>query len=300
MEVCVVGHVTKDLIRIPGKPDREMAGGSAFYVSLAMKRFGFAVTVVTKVAATDTHLFETLEAHGVHVINGATPVTTTFENVYTDARLTARRQWVRSIALPFTPRDLQGVRSHAFHIGPLTSSEISIDMLRAIRAEAEWVTFDAQGMLRAVADGAVHLRTWSDVVFGLPLIDILKVDDAEATELVGPGEVEEKAHRLSALGAREVLITRADRGSVVRAGGVFHRIPAYKPRLHVDATGCGDTYAAGYFAARLSGERVEQAARFAAATASLKLERYGAFEGSSEDVRSRIRAAEALEARLET
>jgi sugar/nucleoside kinase (ribokinase family) len=291
MDVCVVGHVTKDLIRIPGKPDQKMAGGSAYYVSIALKSLGLSVEVITKVAKSDDALLDGLRARGIAVINGETNATTTFENAYNGEHLAKREQWVRDIAAPFSPRDLEHASAAEFHLGPLTANELSLETLRFIRARARRITFDGQGVLREVVDEAVRLGAWAELEHGLPLVDALKVDDVEAARMVNEKDPERAAQRLAELGAREVAITFADRGSLVRAGGKAARIPAFPPAAHVDATGCGDTYAAGYLAARYRGASPIDAARFAAAAASLKLERYGALEASSADVEARMIAS---------
>src|SRR5215831_13272949 len=120
-DVCVLGHVTKDLIRIPGRPDQQQAGGTAFYTAVALKSLGLDVAVVTKVAEEDeSRLLDGLKSRGIRVFNGKTPVTTVFENVYADPQLSSRSQSVSSIAASFTPEDVQGIDARAFHIGPLT------------------------------------------------------------------------------------------------------------------------------------------------------------------------------------
>jgi sugar/nucleoside kinase (ribokinase family) len=264
-----------------------MAGGSAFYVSVALKNLGLDVEVITKVAKKDESLLEALSARGIDVKNGDTETTTTFENAYSGEHLAQRQQWVRSIAAPFTPADLDRATAKTFHLGPLTAGEMSIDTLRHIRARARTIVFDAQGMLREVRDEAVRLAPWKDALLGLPLVDALKVDDVEAEQLTGEHLASRSGERLAAFGVREVLITFADRGSLVRVAGDEQRIPALPPRTHVDATGCGDTYAAGYLAARLYGRGVFDAARFAAAAASIKLEGYGPFEGTRSEAEER-------------
>ncbi len=286
-DVCVVGHVTKDLIRIPGKPDREMAGGSAFYVSVALNSLGLKVEVITKVRREDEPLLEGMRARGIRVINGETSATTTFENSYSGEHLATREQWVRDIAERFSPDDLRQVTAKNFHVGALTAAEIPLETLRAIRARAERITFDAQGMLREVVDQKVRLGAWKEMELGLPLADALKVDDVEAAGLVGETDTARAAEKLAALGVREVMITFADRGSLIRTAGKNTRIPALPPRSHVDATGCGDTFAAAYLAARSFALSPPEAGRFAAAAASLKLERYGAFDGSRAEVQER-------------
>jgi sugar/nucleoside kinase (ribokinase family) len=57
----------------------------------------------------------------------------------------------------------------------------------------------------------------------------------------------------------------------------------------VDATGCGDTYSAGYLYARARNMSYAESGRFAAAMCTLKLEHTGPFDHSIEDVYRIIR-----------
>ena len=64
----------------------------------------------------------------------------------------------------------------------------------------------------------------------------------------------------------------------------LYRIPAFPARRSVDATGCGDSYFAGYLFHRLRSDDIEAAGRFAAALAALELQRYGPFHGTEHDI----------------
>ena len=75
-----------------------------------------------------------------------------------------------------------------------------------------------------------------------------------------------------------VLITLGSYGSVIYDGSSFYEIPGYPPRQVVDATGCGDTYAAGYLYARAQGASCSEAGHLAAAMCTLKLEHTGPFD----------------------
>jgi adenosine kinase len=44
---------------------------------------------------------------------------------------------------------------------------------------------------------------------------------------------------------RALVVTQGGEGSLIFAGGEAHRIPAVKPELLLDPTGCGDAYRAG-------------------------------------------------------
>ena len=51
-DICVVGHITGDIITI-GHTTRAIPGGTAYYTSVALRRLGLKVAVVTKVAKGD-------------------------------------------------------------------------------------------------------------------------------------------------------------------------------------------------------------------------------------------------------
>ena len=90
---------------------------------------------------------------------------------------------------------------------------------------------------------------------------------------------------LAEWGVKEVCVTLGSEGSIILAEGKFYDIPAYEPKEIVDATGCGDTYSAGYLWCRAQGMGFEESGKFAAAMCTLKLEHSGPFDGSIDDVR---------------
>ena len=114
--------------------------------------------------------------------------------------------------------------------------------------------------------------------------DIVKADVAELKALTHCDSPEDGAKMLAGWGVKEVVITNGSQGSAVYSDGQFYAIPAYAPRNMVDATGCGDTYMAGYLYRRLKGDDIQQAGEFAAAMASLKMESAGAFLGTEDEV----------------
>jgi sugar/nucleoside kinase (ribokinase family) len=73
-------------------------------------------------------------------------------------------------------------------------------------------------------------------------------------------------------------------GSLIYAEGEFYQIPAYPPRDVVDATGCGDTYMAGYLYKKSQGATYYDAGCYAAAMCTLKLEASGPFSASEADI----------------
>ncbi|SDG85887.1 sugar kinase [Pelagibacterium luteolum] len=84
------------------------------------------------------------------------------------------------------------------------------------------------------------------------------------------------ARRYRDAGAREAIVKNgADPALVVTADGEW-RVSAQKVANVVDATGAGDSFNAGYLAARLAGQAPEAAAKAGHATASVVIGHHGA------------------------
>ncbi len=122
-------------------------------------------------------------------------------------------------------------------------------------------------------------RDWVDKKVALPRVSILKANKFEMEVLTGQKDAHEGARYLAGLGVPEVIITLGSEGSLIFTQDTFHRIPAFKPKAVVDATGCGDTYMAGYLSKRVKGAPVEESGEFGAAMATLKIGSFGPFSG---------------------
>jgi sugar/nucleoside kinase (ribokinase family) len=284
-DVCVIGHVTKDLIHTHEHVTRKMPGGTAYYTSMALKSLGLDVAVVTKVARADqTHLLKALKSAGIAVFCHESNQTTTFENIYLGESTDARTQRVTAIASPFSPHDIPQISATIFHVGPLTDRDISLELLKHLSQHKNLVSLDVQGFVRQVEGGEVVETDWQAKETGLGYLHILKSDDTEARILSGEHDMEKAATKIAAFGPREIIITCASRGSLIFADGSFFRIPPVPARTVVDPTGCGDTYMAGYMYQRLKSRDINTAGRFGASLATTKLERFGASGGNEADL----------------
>ena len=287
LDVCVIGHVTRDRIRAGPGAAKNATGGAASYTAIALRRLGLEVGVITKVAAGDRRaLLAGFEREGIHVACAKSRATTTFELSYPAADPESRQLRVAAVADPFDAGDLAGLEAKAVHVAPLMGQDVDAAFLECVSQKSELVSLGVQGLVRQERGAEVVACDWKQKRAGLACVDILMADLEEAQILSGAKDPAEAAARLVELGPREVVVTDASRGSLVRAEGRVFRIPALPPAKLVDATGCGDTYAAGYLRERLAGAGPEQAGRFGAAVAALKLARRGPFRGSEADVRA--------------
>lgn len=285
-DICCIGHITLDKIITP-RLETYMPGGTAFYVAHALANLDHSnFKLLTSVGPDEMKAVEDIRARGIEVDVIPSRKSVFFENKYGD-NPNDRTQRVLAKADPFTVDNLQNAEAKIFHLGTLLADDFSLDALKLLSTKGI-VSVDAQGYLREVRGEQVHAIDWTDKKEALKYIDILKANEKEMETLTGTSDPREAARILAEWGCKEVLLTLGDRGSLIYADGVFYDIPAYPTTEVVDATGCGDTYMAGYLYRRSRGADYVEAGKFAAAMCTLKLAHTGPFNGTEADVTSII------------
>lgn len=281
-DLCCVGHITLDKVVTP-KNTVHMPGGTSFYFSHAIKHFDdIDFTLVTAIAESEMAVADDLRSKGIDVKVLPSKHSVYFENIY-DENQDNRTQRVLAKADPFTVNQLEDTEAGIFHLGTLLADDFSLEVVKYL-SEKGLVSVDSQGYLREVREQNVYAIDWAGKEEALQYIHFLKANEHEMEVLTGYSDVISAAKQLYAWGVKEVLITLGSLGSVIYDGETFYKIPAYKPKEVVDATGCGDTYMTGYLYKRAKGAGIEEAGRFAAAMSTLKIEGLGPFKGSKEDV----------------
>ena len=280
-DICCIGHITLDKVVRPGSVI-EMPGGTAYYFSNALRHMDLRYLLVTAIAGKEIRFVEQLESRGIEVKAFASELTVCFENIYQE-QLDRRVQkvWQRSAA--FTIQQLADVHAAIFHLGPLLADDIPPGLIRELAVKGI-VSLDVQGYLREVRDSDVHAIDWPLKKEILPYIDILKANEEEMQVLTGESEIRRGAAVLAGWGVKEVIITKGSKGSLILFNGIFHEIPAYSKGPAIDATGCGDTYMAGYLYQRAKGALPQRAGEFGAAMAGLKVGTSGPFAGGKDEV----------------
>jgi len=132
-----------------------------------------------------------------------------------------------------------------------------------------------------------------EVLECLDYVDMITPNETEASLLSGI-EVTDFAsaklasQKITAMGARKVIITLGARGALIQDGAHFHQVPVF-PALSIDTTGAGDAFNGALAAATAMGQSTLQAAHYASAFASLAVEREGASNMPSlEQVQARL------------
>jgi sugar/nucleoside kinase (ribokinase family) len=286
-DVCVIGHVARDINTIRGVEHAPSPGGAAYYSTMVYCRLGMRAAVVTKVALQDEPLLGELKDAGVAVFNLPSGVTTTFRNVYPSSNPDVRVQRVDACAGPIAAAALPDVRARIWQIGPLTKSDVALAMIGRCAGLGGLVGMDVQGLTREVVEGQVRASGPAADMGDLRDLDVLKADEEEILTYTGAGSVEAAVAQVRAAGVREVLITYGSGGAVIYGAGAKIPIAAVPPRRMVDATGCGDTYLAAYLARRITSDDLCECGEFAAAAAAINIERFGAFGGSAAEIAER-------------
>ncbi len=287
-DICCIGHITKDKIVTPNRTVY-MAGGTSFYFAYAINQLPHDVSfsLVTAMDPTEKQPVEKMQQQGIDVTLNASRNTVFFENIYGENQ-NERKQRVLAKADPFTIDQLKDVEAKVFHLGTLLSDDFSADVVEYLSTKGH-VSIDVQGYLREVRDEKVYSVDWKDKLRVLKHTYYIKVNEIEMETITGIKDPHNAAKLLHSWGVTEVIITLGSEGSLIYVDDTFYEIPAYAPHEVVDATGCGDTYSAGYLYKRMQGASPTEAGKFAAAMCTIKLEHNGPFNRSIEDVEKIIK-----------
>ena len=287
-DICCIGHITKDKIVTPNRTVY-MAGGTSFYFSYAINQLPKDVTfsLVTAMDPTEKEPVEKMLKAGIDVSMNASRNTVFFENIYGENQ-NERKQRVLAKADPFTIQQLEHVDAKVFHLGSLLADDFPTEVVEYLSSKGR-VSIDVHGYLREVRDEKVYPIDWKEKLKVLKHTYYLKVNETEMETITGLKDAHEAAKLIHAWGVTEVIITLGSEGSLVYVDDKFYEIPAYPPHEVVDATGCGDTYSAGYLYKRLQGATPTEAGKFAAAMCTIKLEHNGPFNRSIDDVEKIIK-----------
>ena len=280
-DICCIGHITLDKV-VTATTEKYMAGGTSFYFSNAIRRMPVNYYLLTAVGDPEKHFADDLLTKGIPLRVLPTRHTLHFENIY-QANQDHRIQHVPQQADPFSISDLLKVDAKIYHLGPLLAGDIPEASIPLLAAKGN-VSLDVQGYLRKVNDQNVYAVDWTLKKEILPYVSILKANETEMERLTGETDIKKGAKLLADMGVSEVVITLGSKGSVIFNNGVFYTIPAYLPLAVIDATGCGDTYMAGYLAKRVKEAPIQEAGEFGAAMATLKIQSSGPFTGTADDV----------------
>jgi sugar/nucleoside kinase (ribokinase family) len=278
-DILMIGHFAKDRNVIDGQ-GQVSSGGGVYFGSLALRRLGVTVAVVTRLHPDDFARLEELRQAGVQVFASPAPETSGIANYYDSADMERRICKLIAFAGPFQSVEIPDLSARIFQVASIIAGEVDLPLLRML-AQRGPLALDVQGFVRVRCNGDLVFRQWPDMKEGLAHVTYLKVDRAEAELLTGQTDLQVAARQLAEYGPSEVVVTQS-LGVTVLADGRIYQSP-FTPRSLDGRTGRGDTCFSVYLGCRLAASP-EEATRVAAAVTTLKQERPGPWRGSWTDI----------------
>jgi len=289
-DLVTVGHFALDLISSPKiTTPKPSLGGPPAYVSVAARKLGAKVSVISKVGEDfSSRYIAWLNANGVDLsglkmIKGAS--TTRFVLKYTHWR---RQIQLKSRAPPILPEDIpNSLQAKVVHIAPVVD-EISRNLVYKLRTLTNVLSLDPQGFVREFdAAGNMHLKRWHDQQ-ALRQIDLYKSSSNEIKRVTGLADLQMAMEKIHDYGAKIVIATEGMKGSKLFFEGKIYDIPACKPKRVLDPTGAGDIFIGAFLAEYAKGKDPIWCACIGSASASFVVEGIGceAF-GDEEDIYAR-------------
>lgn len=253
LDYLVIGALTRDVVGQSGW----QPGGSSWYASRAIRRWGGSVAIISPVMS--NLLIDLPDA--VPLLRLPSRATATFDNRYQGDE---RTQFINAIptaldwaALPPAWRDAAIV-----HLAPLAGEIASLPGRRLFGGAFVGVT--AQGWLRRWdSGGRISPAPWNPEPATLALVDAVVVSEED----VGNDESQPRAW---AAAGPIVALTRGAGGVTIWHQGRQLDIPAVATTV-IDPTGAGDTWAAAFFWKLRHGWSLEAAGAWACAEAAWQI-----------------------------
>lgn len=148
-----------------------------------------------------------------------------------------------------------------------------LDCASAFRRGGGKVAFDGNFRARLWTDAAEARATY-ERMYRLTDLALSTFDDEQ--QVFGDATVDAAADRLQGWGVPEVVLKRGAAGCTVAAGATRLTVPAVPVAAVVDTTAAGDSFNAGYLAARIEGGSVAAAAARGAQVAAKVVQHPGA------------------------
>jgi len=273
---------TADLLYSQMSTAREMSGGSAANTLAGLAALGKSCGFIGQVADDQLgRIFaHDIRALGVHyktaASNGGAPTARCLVLVTPDAQRTMNTFLGASQHLPAAALDTDLIRAGGilYLEGYLWDPE---EPRKAMRSAIELARSAGRKIAFTLSDGFVIDRHHADFMelIDQGLIDILFSNEAEIQALAQVDGFD-KAVKAIAPKVPVLVSTRSEKGAVAIADGTRYEVYAAPVGEVIDTTGAGDLFAAGFLAAYVEGQDMEQCLKLGAVAAAEVISHYGA------------------------
>ena len=286
--ITFIGHMCYDEVTPYGE-DKIVAPGSAVLCgAMVSARIGVKTAAVVKMSLDEEHITRPMKDLGVDVFIIPSNVTTYSRVLHKSENVDERDITLVRTAGLIKIEDVPELTSEYFHLGGISDSEFDMALIDGLKARGCKLSTDMQSYVRQITPvtNEINFGDVKDKEEIVSKMDMVKLDIVEARVLTGTEDLEKAAQIVESWGCPEVVITKSD-GVLARQSGVSY-FEKFSNSSVIGRTGRGDTTFAAYQSRRLKHD-VQASLKFAAALVSIKMETYGPFKGTLEDVYTRIK-----------
>ena len=272
----------------PFGEEKIIAPGSAVLCgAMVTARIGVKTAAVVKMSLDEEKITQPMKDLGVDVFIIPADCTTYSRVLHKSENVDERDITLVKTAGLIKIEDVPELESEYYHLGGISDSEFDMALIDGLKARGYRLSTDMQSYVRQITPVTKEIN-FGDVKEKEEIaskMDMIKLDVVEARVLTGTEDLEKAAEIFASWGCPEVVVTRSD-GVLARVNGKTY-FEKFSNNSVIGRTGRGDTTFAAYQGWRLTHD-VPTSLKFAAALVSIKMETYGPFKGTLEDVMTRI------------
>jgi sugar/nucleoside kinase (ribokinase family) len=286
--VTFIGHMCYDEVSL-FEGETIIAPGSAVLCgAMVTARVGTKTAAVVKMSLDEERINQPMKDVGVDVFVIPAPVTTYSRVLHKSHNVDERDITLVRTAGLIEIKDVPEFTSTFVHLAGISDSEFDMALIDGLKARGHSLSTDMQSFVRQITPvtNEINFGDVSNKEEIISKMDRVKLDIVEARVLTGTDDLEKAALIVESWGCPEIMITQAE-GVLARVDGKTY-YEKFSNNSTVGRTGRGDTTFAAYLSWRLEHD-VAESLKFAAALVSIKMETYGPFQGTLDDVFKRIK-----------
>lgn len=287
-DIIFIGHMCYDEVTPFGGEPIIAPGSAVLCGAMVAARVGKKVAAVVKMSLDEENINNPMKELGVDVFVIPSEVTTYSRVLHESENVDERKITLVRTAGLIKIEDVPQLDSTFVHLAGISDSEFDMNLLQGLKKRGYNLSTDMQSFVRQITP-VTHEINFGDVRDKqeiTALMDKIKLDIVEAKVLTGTNDLEEAARIVEKWGCPEIMITHSQ-GVLARVNGKTY-YERFSNRSVVGRTGRGDTTFAAYLSWRLEHD-VAESLKFAAALVSIKMEKYGPFAGTLDEVLLRMK-----------
>ena len=287
-DITFIGHMCYDEVTPYGGEPIIAPGSAVLCSAMVTARVGVKTAAVVKMSLDEEPINQPMRDLGVDVFVIPADCTTYSRVLHESENVDERKITLVRTAGLIKIADVPEFQSRFVHLGGISDSEFDMALIDGLKGRGYSLSADMQSFVRQITP-VTHEINFGDVKDKKEIVskmDRVKLDVVEAKVLTETDDLEQAAIIVESWGCPEIVITHSQ-GVLARVAGVTY-YEKFSNNSVIGRTGRGDTTFAAYLAWRLKHDAAESL-KFAAALVSIKMETYGPFQGTLEDVFTRIK-----------